>query len=110
MFKVLGAAVVFLVALLLVAAAPPAASAQDALQAAREAALNGVLANRVQEALTGSVAFLQNQYELYKGVVLTAVLALLALGAATALFSALRKVVLLGLALFVALVVYNLLR
>lgn len=110
MFRVSGASAVLLVALLLVAAAPPAASAQDALQAAREAALNGVLANRVQEALSDAVAFLQSQYELHKGVVFTAIFALLALGAATALFSVLRKVVLLGLVLFAAVVVYNLLR
>ena len=69
--------------------------------------LDSSLAETAKSALFGSVAFLQGLYEQNKGIALTALLVMLALGAAASFFSVLRKLLLLGLLFFAAVVLYK---
>jgi uncharacterized membrane protein len=69
--------------------------------------LDNSLAETAKNALLDSAAFLRSLYEQNKGITLTALLAMLVLGAAAFLFSALRKLLLLGLLFFAAVVLYK---
>lgn len=69
--------------------------------------LDTSLAETAKNALSDSAAFLRSLYEQNKGIALTALLVMLALGAAASFFSVLRKLLFFGLLIFAAVVLYR---